>query len=113
MTQELRIWELPEVLLYRIASFSAAETHRAAFLCNQIGTLSKSANRSVMEEKKSIGLWDLVLAGDYGVDLSSKTNGTTRRSCKRLRRSPLQQVKDAHKLLRDNTEIAYFYVFEN
>lgn len=110
--QESKIWELPEVLLFKIAAFSVPETERAAFLCGKISPLCKASHRSIMEEEKSMGLWDLVLAGDYGVDHSMKIKGIRRRSCKRLRRCRLQQVRDAHKLLRDNSEIAYYYVWE-
>ena len=109
-----RIWELPEVLLYHIACFAAPRTYRAAFLCQKIAPLCKLSCKSLMEEEKSVGLWDEVLSGDYGVEQYGKTNrgGSTRRSCKRLRRCPIEQVRDAHKLLKDNTEIAYYHVWE-
>jgi len=35
-----------------------------------------------------------------------------RRHSKRLRRSPVQRVRDAHQLMKDNTEIAFFYLSE-
>lgn len=110
-----RMWELPEVLLYHIACFAAPRTSRAAFLCQQIAPLCKTSYKSVMEEEKSVGLWDLVLAGDYGVEQYGGNNtkgGPQRRSCKRLRRCPVDKVRDAHKSVKDNTEIAYFYLWE-
>jgi len=57
-----------------------------------------------VEEEKSVGLWDLVLRGDYGIE---KSKHEIQRSSKRLKRSPAHQVRDAHKLMIDNTEIAY------
>jgi hypothetical protein len=105
------IWELPEVLLYHVACFASPTTYRAAFLCQKIAPLCKTSYKSVMEEGKSVGLWDLVLHGDYGVEQYAR-NGSNRRSCKRLRRRPVEQVQDAHKLLKDNTEIAYYYLWE-
>ncbi len=104
------IWELPEVLLYHIACFSVPITYRAAFLSQSIAPLCKSSYKSIMEEEKSVGLWDLVLAGDYRAELNC---GKKERRCsKRLRRCPIQQVRDVHKLIKDNTEIAYHYLWE-
>ena len=105
------IWELPEVLLYTIAEFVAPPTERASFFCHKIAPLCKPSYEAILEEERSVVLWDLVLAGDYGVD-NGKRKATQRRSCKRLRRSPVDQVRDAHKLLKDNTEIAYYYLWE-
>lgn len=104
-----RIWELPEDLLYQIACYSVPATQRARFLCQTLAPLCQSARKSILQEEKSAGLWDLVLAGDYG---AGHTNGGTRRASKRLRRSPLDRVQNAHKLLKDNTEIAYYYLWE-
>jgi hypothetical protein len=105
------IWELPEVLLYQVSSFVAPPTERASFLCRKIAPLCKASFKAILEEEKSYLLWQLVLAGDYGVASNSNKKSTVR-SCKRLKRSPVDQVKDAHKLLKDNTEIAYFYFWE-
>jgi hypothetical protein len=63
----------------------------------------------LLDEGKSLGLWGLILTGDYGVVRGEREK---RRSCKRLKRSPADQVKDAHKRLVDNTEIAYYYLWE-
>jgi hypothetical protein len=104
------VWELPEVLLYHVASFVAPQTERASFFCHKIAPLCKASLKAILEEDKSIVLWDLVLSGDYGVEHGNRK--TQRRSCKRLRRSPVDQVRDAHKNLVDNTEIAYFYLWE-
>lgn len=110
LTPTIPIWELPEILLYQIAQYGAAPTERASFICHKIATLSRASHHSILvDEGKSVGLWDLVLTGDYGVVKSSRES---RRSCKRLKRSPADQVKDAHKRLVDNTEIAYYYLSE-
>jgi hypothetical protein len=104
------IWELPEILLYQIAQYGAPPTERASFICHKIATLSKASYHSILvDESKSVGLWDLVLTGDYGV---VKSKEEPRRSCKRLKRSPADQVKDAHKRVIDNTELAYYYMWE-
>ena len=104
------VWELPEALLYHIATFLAPAAERAGILCHKIAPLCKASSKAILEEQKSIVLWDMVLSGDYGIDPGKRNS--QRRSCKRLRRSPVDQVRDAHKLLRDNTEIAYYYLWE-
>jgi hypothetical protein len=109
--EPFQIWELPEVLLYNIASFIAPPTKRANFLCHSIAPLCKASHRVILEESHSKNLWDLVLKGDYGIDPHSH-ECQTRRSSKRLKRSPVDTVKEAQKLLVDNTEIAYFYLTE-
>ena len=122
----IAVWQLPEVLLYHIACFAAPPTCRAAFLCQSIAPLCKSAFQSIMkEEEKSVGLWQLILTGDYGTDSygeqqyqqqkqqkQKQKETIERRSCKRLRRCPIQLVRDAHMRIKDNTEIAYFYLWE-
>lgn len=104
------IWELPEVLVYHIACFVAPQTKRATILCHKIAPLCKASSKAILEETRSVALWDLVLKGDYDVQNPMET--TTRRSCKRLRRSPVDKVRDAHKVILDQTEIAYFYLWE-
>lgn len=101
-------------MLYNIACFASLPTYRAKFLCMSIAPLSKAAHKSIIEEDRSVGLWDLVLIGDYGTENRERRNkgGKERRSCKRLRRCPVEQVRDAHKVLKDNTEIAYYYLWE-
>jgi hypothetical protein len=110
----VRIWELPEQMLYHIACFAAPPTFRAAVLCQTIAPLCKAAHKSIIEEEKSVGLWDLVLAGEYGTTHYErrKIEEKGRRSCKRLRRTIVEQVRDAHRILKDNTEIAYYYLWE-
>ena len=110
----VRLWELPEQMLYDIACFAVPPTFRAAFLCQAISTLSKAARKSILEEEKGVGLWDLVLTGDYGTKQYDIRNGDgkERRSCKRLRRNIVEQVRDAHRIVKDNTEIAYYYLWE-
>ena len=104
-----QIWELPEVLLYHIACFVALPTERSTVLCHKIAPLCKAASKAILEESRSVNLWDLILSGDYGVE--SQTD-SSRRSCKRLRKSPVDKVREAHKLLEDNTEIAFYYLWE-
>jgi hypothetical protein len=108
------LWELPDVLLCYLVSFVAAPTHRATVLCHQLAPLCKASRRAILEEDSSITVWDIVLREDYGVsDISTNhASGVTRRTCKRLRRSPVDRVRDAHILIQDNTEIAFFYLSE-
>jgi hypothetical protein len=108
--EELLIWELPEVLVYHIVSYVAPATDRASVLCHKIAPLCKASSKAILEESSSEALWDLVLAGDYGVD--NPIEKDKRRHCKRLRRCPINRVRDAHKLLQSNTEIAYFFLWE-
>ena len=90
----------------------APPTHRARVFCHQIAPLCQAANKAILqEEERSVLLWDAILVGDYGVD-KSKTATKGKRSCKRLRRSPCHQVRDAHLMVKDNTEIAFFYLSE-
>jgi hypothetical protein len=111
------IWDLPEVLLYHIACFVAPLTKRAHVLCHDIAPLCRAASRAILDEERSVNLWDLVLQGDYG---SSNTTtydipmggGPPKRCCQRLRRSPVHRVRDAQALLQKNTEIAYFFLWE-
>lgn len=106
----LAIWELPEILLYHIGQFVSLPTERASFFCHQIAPLCRASYRSILvEEEKSVGLWDLVLRGDYGI---GKSRHETQRASKRLKRSPAHKVRDAHKLMIYNTEIAYSAVWE-
>jgi hypothetical protein len=63
----------------------------------------------LIDEEKSVGLWDLILAGDYGIVASKNENA---RCSKRLKRSPAHKVLDAHKLMIYNTELAYNDVWE-
>lgn len=110
LTQASFIWEFPDVLLFTIVSYIAAPTHRATILCHRIAPLCKAAYRTLLQdERTAVNLWDTVLVEDYGVQSQHETN---RRACKRLRRSPVHRVRDAHRLINDNTEIAYFYLAE-
>jgi hypothetical protein len=113
-TSTTELWELPDVLLCYLVSFVAAPTHRATVLCHQFAPLCKAAQRAILEEERSVTLWDIILKEDYGVEDSSsiQKSGVKRRACKRLRRSPVDRVRDAHVLIQDNTEIAFFYLSE-
>jgi len=97
--------ELPEVLLFQICSFVAGPTQRATVIC-QLASLCQGSRTILLHEDYSI--WGVVLQQDYGV------TGTfdKRRSSKRLKKSYLQQVRRAHQLALDNTEIAYYYLTE-
>jgi hypothetical protein len=113
MTTRIFIWELPDTLLYEIAKYCVPSTQRASFLCHKIAILCKSAHKVILDDTKTTEIWNAVLNGDYGV--ANDTTGDRhhrRRSCKRLHRSLMDQVRDAHKLMKDNTEIAYFYLWE-
>lgn len=111
-TCSIPIWDLPEVLIFHIVSFVAPPTHRANILCHHIAPLCQAARKVVLDSERSIALWDAVLVGDYGINQKLNSGSQERRSCKRLRRSPCHQVRDAHRLLKDNTEIAFFYLSE-
>jgi len=103
------LWDLPDVLLFRVVSFAAAPTERAAVLCHQLGPLCPAAHRSIFSPERSL-LWDTVLREDYGVvDVIRKTK---RRKCERLMRSAVERVRDAHQLMSTNTEYAFFHLSE-
>lgn len=106
------VWELPEVILYHIVGFVAPPTHRANILCHRVAILCQAARKTILEDERSVSLWGAVLTGDYGIDRSASVDQKQRRSCKRLRRSPCHQVRDAHKRMIDNTEISFFYLSE-
>lgn len=119
------IWELPDVLLFKIVSYVTAPTHRATIICHSIAPLCRDAYQAlILDDDSSAVIWDSVLREDYGVvdhsssgahhhqDHHSIGSKKRRRSCSRLRRSPIQRVADAHRLMNDNSEIAYFYLSE-
>ena len=109
-TEPFEIWTLPDVLLYSIGQFVVPLTERASFFVHKIALLNKSSMKVILQEEDKSTLWDMVLAGDYGIHQNNSQR--SKRASKRLRRSPIEQVKEAHRLLRDNTEIAYFYLWE-
>jgi hypothetical protein len=102
------LWELPDVLLFHIVTFLAAPTRRANVLC-QIAALCKASRHAILLEEER-PLWYTILKEDYGAIVAQEE--TNRRACKRLRRSPVHRVRDAHLLIKDNTEIAFFYLSE-
>jgi len=107
---DLALWELPEIILYRIAQFASSPTKRASLICHRIAPLCKESYRSLLiEERKCAGLWDLILTGDYGI--VTKIN-EKKRCSKRLRRSPAHKVGDAHRMMIANTELAYSDLWE-
>jgi hypothetical protein len=109
----VKLWELPDVLLFTVVAFCAAPTHRATVVCHQIATLCQAARLAVLEEESSMTLWNTILKEDYGGhDRSGKSLEKKCRACKRLRRTPVALVRDAHRLIQDNTEIAFFYLAE-
>ena len=105
----LRLWELPDVLLFHTVTFLAAPTHRAAVLCHTIAPLCQDSYQAILQEGERLSVWDVVLKEDYG---AVTNNNDGRRASKRLRRSPVHRVRDAHRLIRANTEISYFYLGE-
>jgi Ankyrin repeat len=123
------LWELADILIFKIVSYVAAPTHRATIVCHTLAPLCRAAHRTLLQDEDiAVGLWETILKEDYGVvghgslkvdDHSGSTidDGMTRtakrrRSCSRLWRTPVQSVRDAHRLMIDNTEIAYFYLSE-
>lgn len=106
----MAIWELPDILLYRVGQFASSPTETASFFCHTIAPLCKASYQSiVMDEDKSNGLWDLILRGDYDVVINKDEKS---RCSKRLKRSPVYRVRDAHILMIANTEMAYSEVWE-
>lgn len=132
MTSALHIWNLPDVLIFRVVAFVAAPTNRATILCHSIAPLCKAAYEKILPSHEDNMLdsllWDIVMTEDYGNSTSQSNlvgrkrrnnrNPThqleqhDRRECKRLRRSSIHRIRDAHRLISDNTEIAYFYLSE-
>lgn len=101
------------MLLHHVVTFVAGPTHRAFVLCHQIAPLSRAAHKAILHDNGSTALWDAILKEDYGVEhIDSSLTNVNRRSCKRLKRSRTQRVREAHGLLSDNTEIAFFYLQE-
>jgi hypothetical protein len=106
-----RFLQLPEVILYSILSFVAGPTHRAHVICHVLAPLSKTCSFVLLS--KSLTLWQALLEGDYGSTLHQvKHNRNTRGASKRQREEPIHRVRDAHLLVKDNTEIAYYYLDE-
>lgn len=102
---------VPEVVLYSILCFVAGPTHRAHVVCHQLAPLSKAVASNLLD--RSFTLWQALLEGDYGVSQSQVThNRNTRGASKRRRETPIYRVRDAHLLVKDNTEIAYYYLEE-
>lgn len=120
------LWEMTDDILYHIAEYVSLPTARAAFFCRTLAPLCQSAYHKILaDDRTSNSLWSLVLSQDYGVQdkkskpSSRKRSGSSsdlipeRRSCARLQRCPLDQVRDAHRLMRDNSEISYYHVWES
>lgn len=105
-----KIWELPEVLLFHTLSFMAGPTERVTVICHQLAPLCAASKTSLLSNNgEQSPLWSAILKHDYGVKLNERAD---KRSSKRLKQSPLQRVRDAHKNTRDNAEIAYYYLTE-
>jgi hypothetical protein len=115
------LWNIPDTILFGIISFVAAPTHRAGVVCHQLAPLNHNCYERYMH---NTSLWEAILQEDYGAisedcDKSIKNvrrnnaNGSDkRRRCTRLERSPLERVQEAHRLVKDNTEIAFYYLSE-
>ena len=119
------LWDLPHILLYLVGQFAVMPTERASWFCHIIAPLCKASYRSILvDDAASVGLWDLILAGDYGVAAgtgNNSTGGTTHspnggvgepRHSKRLKKSPAHRVGDAHRRMIANTELAYSDLWE-
>ena len=103
--------QLPEVLLYSILCFVAGPTHRAHVVCHQLAPLSKTVASHLLE--KNVILWQALLEGDYGVAQHQvQHTRNTRGASKRRREAPVFRVRDSHLLVKDNTDIAYYYLEE-
>jgi hypothetical protein len=117
-TEQISLWSLPDVLLFKIVTYVAAPTNRATILCHVIAPLCRAAYRKVLHGDEVIvsPLWDMILVEDYGCIQTNQHEASStkvyRRECKRLRRGPIHRVRDAHCLMKDHTEIAYFYLSE-
>lgn len=101
------LWELPEVLIFRIVTYIAGPTERATVVCHKLAPLCVAS--SLLLKREESPLWTGILKHDYGAQLNERIN---KRSSKRLKQSLLQRVRDAHKMARDNTEIAYYHLSE-
>ena len=74
----------------------------------------------VEEPTSSSVLWETILKEDYGVvdpqslpQASDRSNShVSRRASSRLQKSAIDKVRDAHLLIKDNTEIAFYYLSE-
>jgi hypothetical protein len=118
----MRPWDLPEEVLFQVVSYAAPATRRAGVLCHSIAPLCRASYRTILHDSdRSARLWDILLEEDYSLSVESnapprkrvKTSSPgLRRECQRLRRSPVQRVRDAHKLIVDRTEICYYYLSE-
>jgi hypothetical protein len=104
-------WELPDVLIFHIVSFIAAPTHRAATICHQLAPLCREAYNHLLllqDESSSSILWGTILKEDYGT--VSEDPRKTHRASKQLRQTTVHRVRNAHMLINENTEIAFFYL---
>ncbi|GAX24300.1 hypothetical protein FisN_4Lh412 [Fistulifera solaris] len=101
------VWDLPDVLLFHVLTYLAPPTHRAGSIC-QIALLCKAAQDELLK-KEERQIWEILLQQDYG---SAKAEDRARRIPKRLRRSAIYRVQDAHRLMQDNTEIVFYYLSE-
>ena len=83
------IWELPDSLLFHIASFVVPEPYRASMLLTKIATLCKPSYRSLILQNNNettttssrtttTTLWDLILAEDYGIIVHSNSITSTK-----------------------------------
>ena len=81
------------------SSTSPSQLHQQQHTLHQSSSIACCASAT--------SLWETILQGDYGVNRSTTSIGrtrdgrratatTTRRSCKRLKRSPVERVRDAH-----------------
>ena len=122
------LWDLPDVLLFRVVSFAAAPTERATVVCHQLAPLCRTAHQNLFSADRAL-FWSTLIHEDYGVVLDEDDDNDDdndkspqqhprrptrkrRRKCQRLTRSPVERVRDAHQLMTSNTEIAFFYLSE-
>lgn len=109
--QDNQLLILPDNALFHILSFTAAPTHRAGVICHQLARLCRASHTRFYQNTV---LWEAILHEDYGASQTNQNNQHTqkRRVCRRLERSPMERVKEAHGLVKDNSEIAFYYLSE-
>ena len=102
------IWKLPDTVLFHILTYVAPPTHRAAVICHQLALLSRDAANTLLRDAAAApSIWDIILRQDYHVQREQHEDTVVndpgekarknRRTCKRLRRSVIQQVQGAHR----------------
>jgi hypothetical protein len=129
--------DCPDMIWFHIIQFIAPPTHRARVICHFLAPLCRTMHQSMLlggnrsNSKKRLregegppsfsrhSLWNAILREDYGVlpmDDRRINDGlprlSERRCSQRLHQHPLDRVRHAHRVLHDNTEVAFYYLTE-